>query len=511
MSAARVEYRGGAFGRRIVSRSWFLWVALAGVSAASAANPSREPAGTLHPEGRGPIPYYVNDSGHDGPTVMIIGGVHGDEAAGAAAANQIRSWPVTNGKLIVIPTANPEALAADSRTTPKVGKAVANLNRNFPSTRPEDEPQGTQATAIWEFVKQQRPTWLLDLHEGFDASQAGTGSVGSSLIVYPSDEALAAAKLMLDAINATISEPKQQFIQRKSPIGGSLARAAAVQLGARTMIVETAKRGQPVSLRTRQQRIMVHCFLRHLGMIDASVTPELMTPQARSADDIFVALYDSAGVGGKGVPRMLEIGAHTRGMHVERVGPADISAGVLKQFDLVVFSGGSGSGQGKALAETGRAAVKRYVDQGGGYIGICAGSYLACSGFSWGLGILDARTKSPLWKRGKGTVKFAATDSGHELLGLKPADTDVLYANGPILEPAHQDDIPDFTALATFVTELAKNDTPKGLMVNSPAVVAGHFGQGRVICFSPHPEQTQGLDGCVVRAVRWVARSRHAN
>ena len=41
-------------------------------------------------------------------------------------------------------------------------------------------------------------------------------------------------------------------------------------------------------------------------------------------------------------------------------------------------------------------------------------------------------------------------------------------------------------------------------MVNSPAMVQGRFGQGRVLISSPHPEQTPGLEIAVEHAVRWL-------
>jgi len=42
-------------------------------------------------------------------------------------------------------------------------------------------------------------------------------------------------------------------------------------------------------------------------------------------------------------------------------------------------------------------------------------------------------------------------------------------------------------------------------MVDSPAIVRGVFGKGRVISSSPHPEQTDGMEGFAEAAVRWVA------
>jgi glutamine amidotransferase-like uncharacterized protein len=46
---------------------------------------------------------------------------------------------------------------------------------------------------------------------------------------------------------------------------------------------------------------------------------------------------------------------------------------------------------------------------------------------------------------------------------------------------------------------------PGGVMPNTPAIIAGTYGQGRVLCFSPHPEYTPGLGDFIVKAVNWVA------
>ncbi len=223
-----------------------------------------------------------------------------------------------------------------------------------------------------------------------------------------------------------------------------------------------------------------------------------------------VALYDDAGSAGKGVPKVKEHLEKSPGMKVTIVKGEDIRAGVLKDFDVVIFTGGSGSGQANGIGENGRQEVKAFVERGGGYVGICAGAYLACEGFSWGLKVLDARTASQKWRRGKGEVKMELTEDGRRIFGDTHAgEFGVLYANGPILRPATNSAIPDFKPLAIFRTELAENGSPKGIMVNSPAAAAGELGQGRVLVFSPHPEQTAGLEDLVVRATEWVGKRKN--
>jgi glutamine amidotransferase-like uncharacterized protein len=172
---------------------------------------------------------------------------------------------------------------------------------------------------------------------------------------------------------------------------------------------------------------------------------------------------------------------------------------------VVIFTGGSGSKQAAGLGEAGKAEVRKFVENGGGYVGICAGAYLACSGFDWSLGVLDARTVSNKWKRGIGDVKIEVATTAPAITGIPAGEQTVRYANGPIMKPAGRDDVPDYEALATFRTELAENDTPKGVMVNSPAWARGTFGKGRVIVSSPHPEQTAGMEAFVASAVKWAA------
>ena len=163
------------------------------------------------------------------------------------------------------------------------------------------------------------------------------------------------------------------------------------------------------------------------------------------------------------MPRVLALLAAATNVTAVRIGPKDIQAGGLRRFNVVMFTGGSGSGQARALDHAGCAEVKDFVEKGGGYVGICAGSYLACSGFSWGLGLINAKTLSPLWKRGTAMVKIELTDRGREILGPLRGELNCLYFQGPIVGPASAQELPKYEPLAFFRSEVAKNNTPKGI------------------------------------------------
>src|SRR5690606_26510786 len=80
-------------------------VYLAGIYAAAA----EVRQGTLAVGTPWETPYYVQDTGLPGPTIMIVGGMHGNEPAGAYAAEQIRRWPIVRGKVVAVPRANQKA------------------------------------------------------------------------------------------------------------------------------------------------------------------------------------------------------------------------------------------------------------------------------------------------------------------------------------------------------------------------------------------------------------------
>jgi predicted deacylase/glutamine amidotransferase-like uncharacterized protein len=463
----------------------------------------------LLPGSRFATEYYVNDTGMPGPTVLIVGGVHGNEPAGANAAEAVRRWPITRGRLVVIPRANVPGLAANKRLIPNLDTNLSNLNRNYPRAGKEESPRGELAEAIWTVVLKFQPDWLLDLHEGFDFHQVNEKSVGSSLINFPNPKGLAAADLMLAAVNSHITDEKLKFVRRNLPIDGSLARASGEHLHIPSMILETTSK-QPMEKRVYQHEIMVHQLLHHLGMI-GDVQPvlaasEAPAPHAASeAARLRVALYKGPGTGGEGPPSLMKALNHPPDSSITEVSPEDIQGNMLTNYDVVIFGGGSGSKEAAAIGESGRSNVVQFVGNGGGYVGICAGAYLATSGYSWSLHLINVKTVSPKWQRGRATLKMELTPKGRDILGSAQTNLDVLYHNGPVVHDAGSNTLPPVEALAYFRSEVSSNDAPVGVMINSPAILAASFKKGRVVFVSPHPEQTEGLEDIVPHAIQWVA------
>jgi len=224
-----------------------------------------------------------------------------------------------------------------------------------------------------------------------------------------------------------------------------------------------------------------------------------------AAKEVKVGIFDGKGAPGDGINNVINVLKTLPLATVTRIPGDQMGTIDLKQFDVIVFSGGSGSQQAKSIGEAGLKNVREYVRGGGGYCGICAGAYLACSNFSWGLGILNASTVSSKWARGRGFMDMEVTADGKRILGDVQGIFKVRYANGPIIKPGNRTDLPAFTPVALYRSEIAENGTPVGVMVNSPAQAIGIFGKGRVFISSSHPENTPGLEHLVPRAILWAA------
>lgn len=243
---------------------------------AAAALLAAEPkAGTIGAGHEWATACLVQEGEKPGPTVIVVGGMHGDEPAGARAAAAIARWPIARGKLVAIPRANEAALKARRRLTPEGEER--NLNRNFPQAAGQ-EPKCELSRAIWQFVAELKPDWLLDLHESRGTRQQEKSSVGSTIIHDGKRATRARAVAMLEAVNATVEDAGRKFVLLRSPVAGGIARAAADLLGTHAMILETTSAKQPLELRVRQHQLMARQLLDDLKMLPPGFDPFAAAP-----------------------------------------------------------------------------------------------------------------------------------------------------------------------------------------------------------------------------------------
>ena len=252
----------------------------------------------------------------------------------------------------------------------------------------------------------------------------------------------------------------------------------------------------------------------------AAATAEERLQRVRSAlapattalqESIRVAIYDHS-TGTANSPRTLKkFLTDENGVRCVSVSPADIRAGVLNEFDVLIMPGGSGSLQASRLGKDGCETVRKFVRDGGGYVGICAGSYLASSYYDWSLHLINADVVDrEHWARGTGSVTIGFSEQGQQAIGFSQPNARVYYGQGPLLAPGRDKGLPPYEEIACFLSEIAKNGAPTGVMVGTTAIARSTFGAGRVVCYSPHPESSGGPNELVLNGVKWAGQARSA-
>ena len=321
----------------------------------------------------------------------------------------------------------------------------------------------------------------------------------------------AAAKANVDAVAAALvtdagkAEPSVAPTTMPAAVEANDDSTISGAGGSRVIVVSVpTSQSMPVSTRARALRVATAQLLSsdaaYTGTVDAVLPPH-------TSGALHIGIYDGKGSNNSPGPEaMWSILSKTDNVAFTFVGPQEINGESLRQFDLVMFPGGSGGGQGAALGSAGREAIRTFVSGGGAYIGNCAGAYLASDSYPWSLHMINVKTvntENGAWARGTGDVQVELTDDGRKLLGDHQTVT-LHYANGPIYAIDDNKELPTPKILAWYRSEIAKKDINKGQMVNTPAIVCAPFGKGRVVAFSCHPEYTKEYTDFIRMAVKWV-------
>lgn len=203
---------------------------------------------------------YIIKANKPGPTVMIVGGIHGNETAGYKAAEKFINYDIKRGTLLVIPRANQRAIDNKSR----IIKSVGDMNRQFP-TSSKSSADTHLTREIYKVVKDFNVDWLMDMHESIDYHKLNPDSVGQTIIYYPANSTRSTVSGLLNSINKTIKYSRAQFTLLRYPVKGSLARAAGQYLGVHSYIFETCSK-QSLSTRIDYHVKAANLLLKSLDM-----------------------------------------------------------------------------------------------------------------------------------------------------------------------------------------------------------------------------------------------------
>lgn len=254
--------------------------------------PTPRPAGSeqrLFMEGtQWETPVFIQSTGLDGPALMVLGGVHGNEPGGWLAATEVARWMPSRGVLAVLPRANELAIARFQREREGEG----DLNRQYPGDPNSDVPMQRLAAEITGLAKELRVELLLDLHEswsfyvdresaGFqNRQQAGTAYLGQTITAGPGPRAATIATQMGDIVNGSITRERELMVIRDgtpfgrndSPTGQQSGRGrSSLSLGGHVtgltpVLVEMGQVGQELERRTELHMRAVRAAMDVLGI-----------------------------------------------------------------------------------------------------------------------------------------------------------------------------------------------------------------------------------------------------
>lgn len=196
----------------------------------------------------------------EGPTVFVLGGMHGDEVGGYRAASAVADWTVGAGTVVALPRANVEAIERGTRTVD--GEDGLDLNRQFPLGEPPTTPL---AREIYDAVVRHDPDVFIDLHssKGF----WGEGHFGQA--IFHSDDETLATRLagVVDDMNESVvpEERHPQYTYEAVQFDGQPARMLVLKvardLGVPACLHEVTESDLPVETQVEWSTAVAARFL----------------------------------------------------------------------------------------------------------------------------------------------------------------------------------------------------------------------------------------------------------
>lgn len=109
-----------------------------------------------------PLDFSLHKLGNDseGPTILVVGGIQGDEPGGFSAAGMIVShYNITKGNVWVVPNLNFLSIIKSSRGS------YGDMNRKF-ATLDKNDPDYSSVQRIKEIIRNDKVDMVLNLHDG---------------------------------------------------------------------------------------------------------------------------------------------------------------------------------------------------------------------------------------------------------------------------------------------------------------------------------------------------------
>ena len=165
----------------------------------------------------------------------------------------------------------------------------------------------------------------------------------------------------------------------------------------------------------------------------------------------------------------------------------DVREGKLSGMDLFLMPGGYPGNQYKSLQPDGVEALRKFIANGGAYVGSCAGLANVLNNNNR-LRLLPFRRR-PASGGHWATLTVEINEQGAKILDVKPGRILVRYAGGPIPMPGKKvHKVSTGEVLAIYKNTVSYIDKPEGNFFDQGAIIYGQYGKGKVIATGFHPE-----------------------
>ncbi|MGA2675377.1 MAG: BPL-N domain-containing protein [Methanobacterium sp.] len=171
-----------------------------------------------------------------------------------------------------------------------------------------------------------------------------------------------------------------------------------------------------------------------------------------------------------------------------------INAATLAGYNVLIMPGGDGGSLYLGSSSISGTAIKNFVANGGGYLGICAGAYAGSnyvSGDYYGWGVAPDVDAKPVSYEGLLSMKF--TSAAQQILGSN-GTINIAHYNGPALYVTGGKAI----VLATYADDHTGYE-------GYADIVGDFYGNGRSVLMGSHPELTPQDPGLIAEMVDWAA------
>ena len=158
---------------------------------------------------------------------------------------------------------------------------------------------------------------------------------------------------------------------------------------------------------------------------------------------------------------------------------------------ILIIPGGTARKQQNDLGSEGIEKIKEFVKNGGGYVGICAGAYLASlppidRPTKPGIGLINASYMLP---------EKMLNLRGNILVNTVNGNKWMAYHNGAVFDGIDSD-----VEIIGLIKKMEGIRWKK--LLGQSCILKSKYGKGTVVVCGPHPEQTNGLENFTYEIIR---------